>query len=98
VTGASAPRTAIAPRSCGVRSSSGTRRSVCPPGVVRLPGRTTATDHPTFTRDGDHTQLHDRAIFDFPIPVDMIAPMLARPPLEKLADETAEEIRETLER
>jgi carbon monoxide dehydrogenase subunit G len=60
-------------------------------------GRTTATDHLTFTRDGNRTQIHYRAVFDFPFPVSVLAPVLARRPLEKLADETVEQMRATLE-
>jgi carbon monoxide dehydrogenase subunit G len=59
-------------------------------------GRTTATDHLTFTRDGERTQVHYRAVFDFPFPVNLLAPVLARKPLETLADETVEQITKTL--
>ena len=61
-------------------------------------GRTTATDHLTFTRDGERTQIHYRAVFDFPFPVNLVAPILARRPLEKLADETVTQVKKTLER
>ncbi|MEH3032937.1 MAG: SRPBCC family protein [Aeromicrobium erythreum] len=58
-------------------------------------GRTTATDHLTFTRDGDRTQIHYRAVFAFPKPWGGIAGLVLRRPIEKLADETVEQIRET---
>ncbi len=60
-------------------------------------GRTTATDHLTFTRDGDRTQIQYRAVFEFPFPVNVLAPILVRRPLEKLADETVAQIKRTLE-
>ena len=53
-------------------------------------------DHLTFTRDGDRTQIHYRAVFDFPFPVSVVAPLLVRRPLEKLADETVEQMKESL--
>ena len=59
-------------------------------------GRTTATDHLTFTRDGDRTQIHYRAVFEFPFPVNVVAPVLRRP-VEKLADETVQQMRAALE-
>ena len=59
-------------------------------------GRTTATDHLTFTPDGGRTQIHYRAVFDFPFPVNILAPVLARRSLEKLADETVEQMRTAL--
>ena len=60
-------------------------------------GRTTATDHLTFTRDGDRTRIHYQAVFEFPFPVNLIAPVMVRKPLEKLADETVAKMKDTLE-
>ncbi len=60
-------------------------------------GRTTATDHLSFTRDGEGTQIHYRAVFDFPFPVNVLAPVFVRRPLNALADETVAQIKETLE-
>lgn len=60
-------------------------------------GRTTTTDHLTFARENDRTQIHYKAVFSFPFPVNLVAPILVRKPLEKLADETIAQIRRTLE-
>jgi len=60
-------------------------------------GRTTATDHLTMTRENDRTQIHHKAVFSFPFPVNVVAPVLVRKPLEKLADETVEQIKRTLQ-
>ncbi|WP_344203934.1 SRPBCC family protein [Aeromicrobium alkaliterrae] len=55
-------------------------------------GRTTATDHLTFTRDGDRTLVHYRAVFDFPRSWGWLAGIVLRRPVEKLADETVAQI------
>ncbi|NRQ49849.1 SRPBCC family protein [Aeromicrobium stalagmiti] len=57
----------------------------------------TATDSMTFTRDGDRTQIHYRADFEFHGIVKLVAPLVVKPKLDALADETVEEIRQTLE-
>ena len=36
-------------------------------------------------------------MFDFPFPVNVVAPVLVRKPLENLADETVEQMRKSLE-
>lgn len=57
----------------------------------------TATDSMTFTRDGDRTQINYRADFDFRGVVKLLAPLVVKPKLDALADETIEQIRTTLE-
>ena len=59
-------------------------------------GGTTATDHLTFTPDGDRTQIHYRAVFEFPTLLGLVAPLFVRRPLDRLADETVRQIRSTL--
>lgn len=59
-------------------------------------GKTTATDHMTFTAVDGRTQIHYRAVFDFPFPISVLAPIVARGKLEKLADETVEQIKKSL--
>jgi len=58
----------------------------------------TATDSMTFTRDGDRTQIHYRADFQFHGVIRYVAPLVVKPKLSDLADETIEQIRSTLER
>jgi carbon monoxide dehydrogenase subunit G len=58
----------------------------------------TATDSMTFTRDGDRTQIHYRADFQFHGIIKFVAPLVLRGKLDSLADETVEQIRRTLER
>lgn len=60
--------------------------------------QSTATDSLTFTRDGDRTQIHYRADFQFHGIVKLVAPLVVKPKLSALADETVEQIRTTLER
>lgn len=60
-------------------------------------GKTTATDHLTFTPVDGRTQIHYRAVFDFPFPISVLAPLLVRGKIEKLADETVEQIKRTLQ-
>ncbi|MET0931846.1 MAG: SRPBCC family protein [Aeromicrobium sp.] len=57
----------------------------------------TATDTLTFTRDGDRTQIHYRADFQFHGVVKYVAPFVVRPKLDGLADETVEQLRQALE-
>lgn len=57
----------------------------------------TATDSMTFTRDGDRTQIHYRADFVFHGVVKFLAPLVVKPKLSALADETVEQIRASLE-
>lgn len=57
----------------------------------------TATDRMTFTRDGDRTRIHYRADFEFRFPINLVAPLFIRGKLEKLADETVEQIARTLD-
>lgn len=57
----------------------------------------TATDTMTFTRDGDRTQIHYRADFEFHGIVKYVAPLVVKGKLDGLADETIEQIRRTLE-
>jgi carbon monoxide dehydrogenase subunit G len=57
----------------------------------------TATDSMTFTRDGDRTQIHYRADFVFHGIAKYVAPLVVRPKLGDLADETVEQIRRSLE-
>ncbi len=56
----------------------------------------TATDSMTFTPDGDGTQIHYRADFEFHGLVKLVAPFVVKPKLEPLADETVEHIRQAL--
>lgn len=60
--------------------------------------QSTATDSLTFTRDGESTQIHYRADFQFRGVVKYVAPFVVKPKLSALADETVEQIRTTLER
>ncbi|MCL8251186.1 SRPBCC family protein [Aeromicrobium fastidiosum] len=60
--------------------------------------QSTATDSMTFTRDGDRTQIHYRADFQFRGIVKYLAPLVLRRKLDALADETIEHIRASLER
>lgn len=57
----------------------------------------TATDTMTFTRDVDRTQIHYRADFEFHGLVKLVAPLVVKPKLDSLADETIEQIQKTLE-
>ena len=54
----------------------------------------TATDTLTFTPagDGTSTQIHYRADFEFAFPISLVAPLLVKPKLAKLADETVEQM------
>lgn len=57
----------------------------------------TATDTMTFTRDGERTQIHYRADFSFRGVVKLIAPLVVKPRLSALADETVEDIAKALQ-
>ena len=59
--------------------------------------QSTATDSMTFTRDGDRTQIHYRADFQFHGIVKLFAPFVVKRKLDPLADETVEDIRKVLE-
>ncbi|EFQ81890.1 carbon monoxide dehydrogenase subunit G (CoxG) [Aeromicrobium marinum DSM 15272] len=58
----------------------------------------TATDHLTFTRDGERTRMDYRADFDFRFPINLLAPLLFGRKLQSLADETVEQIQDVLNR
>ncbi|MFI5426290.1 SRPBCC family protein [Aeromicrobium sp. UC242_57] len=57
----------------------------------------TATDSMTFTRDGDRTQIRYRADFEFRGVAKLVAPLVVKPKLSALADETVEQIKAALE-
>lgn len=57
----------------------------------------TATDSMTFTRDGERTQIHYRADFTFHGITKLIAPLVVKPKLSALADETIADITKALE-
>lgn len=57
----------------------------------------TATDTLTFTRDGDRTEVHYRADFQFHGLVKYVAPVIVRGKLDSLADRTVEQLRTALE-
>lgn len=73
-----------------------------PPAKLRFRGRNksaTTTDTLTFTpTDDGGTQVHYRADFDFGRLVNLVAPLLVKPKLDKLADETVTQMRVALER
>ena len=48
----------------------------------------TATDSMTFTRDGNRTQIHYRADFEFHGIIKFLAPLVVKGKLDSLADET----------
>ena len=71
------------------------------PGRLQFRGtnkQATATDTMTFTKaaDGTATEIHYRAVFDFGRLVNLVAPLFVKPKVEKLADETVEQIKRTL--
>ena len=57
----------------------------------------TATDTMTFAREGERTQIQYRADFAFHGVVKFIAPLIVKPKLSALADETIEQITQALE-
>lgn len=59
----------------------------------------TATDTLTFTpTDDDGTQVHYRADFEFGLLIRLVAPLVVKPKLDKLADETVVQLTDTLEK
>ena len=69
------------------------------PGRLRFRGSNksaTATDTMTFVPDGDVTRMTYHAEFDFGRVGNLVAPLLFRRRLEKLADEVVEQIQRTL--
>jgi carbon monoxide dehydrogenase subunit G len=59
----------------------------------------TATDTLTLSPvdDGASTEVHYRADFEFTFPVSLVAPLLVRPKLGGIADETVAQLKRTLE-
>jgi carbon monoxide dehydrogenase subunit G len=57
----------------------------------------TATDTLTLSPTGDGTQVHYRADFDFTFPASLVAPLLVKPKLGGIADETVAQLKRTLE-
>lgn len=53
----------------------------------------TATDSMTFSRDGEDTVICYRATFEFHGVVKLVAPLIVKPKLDSLADETVEQIK-----
>ncbi len=71
------------------------------PGKVQFRGtnkQATAVDTLSFSKaaDGGSTTVHYRADFDFGLLGNLIAPILVRPKLQKVADETVEQMQRTL--
>lgn len=62
-------------------------------------GRAYATDWLRFTKagDGSSTEIHYRADFDFGLAINLIAPFYLKPKIEKLADETVEQMTKALQ-
>jgi carbon monoxide dehydrogenase subunit G len=56
----------------------------------------TATDTMTFTPVGEQTEIHYRADFDFGRLGNLVAPLVIRGKLERLADETVAQLQRTL--
>lgn len=56
----------------------------------------TTHDRMTFTPTGDGTEVHYRADFEFTFPLNLLAPLVLRGKLEKLADETMEQLERKL--
>lgn len=59
----------------------------------------TATDTFKFSRagDGSSTEIRYRADFEFAFPVSLVAPLVVRPKLGGIADETVAQLQRTLE-
>ena len=69
------------------------------PTTVQFRGRNkqaTAQDTLTFAPDGDGTRIHYRADFDFGRLGNLLAPVLLRRKLDKLADEVVEEMQRVI--
>ena len=58
--------------------------------------KATTHDRMTFTETSDGTRVHYRAEFDFKFPANLVAPVLLRGKLEKLADETVAQLERKL--
>jgi carbon monoxide dehydrogenase subunit G len=58
----------------------------------------TATDSMTFSRaaDGTATEVHYRADFDFGLVLNLVAPLVLRRRIERLADDTVAQLERTL--
>ena len=56
----------------------------------------TATDTMTFTPTAGGTEVHYRADFDFGRLINLVAPLVLRGKLDKVADETVEQLEKTL--
>lgn len=60
-------------------------------------GKTTTRDELSFSPDGDgRTRMHYRAVFEFPKPLSWILPPVLRIPINKLADETVDSIKDSV--
>jgi carbon monoxide dehydrogenase subunit G len=57
----------------------------------------TATDTLTLSPAGDGTEIHYRADFEFTFPVSLVAPLVVKPKLGGIADETVAQLQRTLE-
>lgn len=67
-----------------------------PPSRFECRGRNktaTATDSMTFTPAGEGTEIRYRADFEFNGLVKLVAPLVVKPKLDSLADETVEQIK-----
>ena len=58
--------------------------------------KVTTADTMTFRPAGDETQVHYRADFDFGRLINLVAPLVVRPKLERLADETVAQLQRAL--
>jgi carbon monoxide dehydrogenase subunit G len=60
--------------------------------------QSTATDNLSFTRGADETStvVHYRAEFEFAFPINLVAPIVVKPRLNSLADETVEQLKQAL--
>ncbi len=58
--------------------------------------KVTTADTMTLRQVGDETQVHYRADFDFGRLLNLVAPLVVRPKLEKLADETVAQLQRAL--
>jgi carbon monoxide dehydrogenase subunit G len=73
-----------------------------PPTRLQFRGKNksaTATDTLTFTPTDDAgTKVHYRADFEFGPLISLVAPLVVKPKLDKLADETVTQLKNTLEK
>jgi carbon monoxide dehydrogenase subunit G len=58
--------------------------------------KVTTADTMTLRQAGDETQVHYRADFDFGRLINLVAPLVVRPKLERLADETVAQLQRAL--